>query len=538
MKPLTVSAALTALCCLGTAGAQDLAAYTKFGQQLEAAAAGAGQNPVVTLKQLDDAQESLNKLLPTITNRQLATGLRNTFNAVRAAQGRTPAELRAQVELERGLMRRALYDQSMALLAQSPTNGTAQLSLLAREFGLDAAPLSADLKAGKLNLVAWKLQRAAIRKLSSALNEVQPAQTGASYLNLARAASWFTVVQEAGHAQQPPLEAAQFGQALAHLSAGETAELRTSLQTLRQGVSALNRSLAVPPSSSSGGTGGKSSRSSKSPSEVVTQPPVSLPPTNQGTPPPPATASLPAGKGLEATYTSLGRALTASGHADLPTARAELARAAQALAGAPATLRNTGGYSTLVGHIQNMSKRSALRPGDVQALLAELGTLEDRSAGRAVSALDGAALGSAAILGGGLRVFLALLIALGCAAPLYLLNLAFGGRNPFWRAISAALALLLLPAFLDGLFGVLGWLGDVLNVPFLRALLNFTPNQSAFGVPWHMLMTALALGLATYGFRGLCMQFGLLGGKKTSRGSRPAPVKAPDQTSFDWDEEV
>lgn len=518
------------LALAGSGSAQNLEAYRTLAGQLDAAAAGAGQDALSTLKRLDAAQVALDSLKPTLSNAKTGAALQDTMNAVRAAQARTPVELRAQVQLARGLMRKALYDQTMKLLATSPANSAEHLTLLSRELGVDPAGTNANLKAGKLNVVAWQLQKSAAAKLGAALAGVQAQQSGASYLNLARAAGWFTVVQDTARSVDPPLTTEQFSGALAALAGGQLTELRGSLRSLKAGVAALNAALARPDSARAG---------SGTAPPVVTTPPVTKqpqPPAASSTPP----AALAGVPGAAATYAGLGRALNAATQGNLPAARAELTRALAALAAAPASLRNTSGYDSLVRHITTLSQRQALRPADVQALMGELGALEARQAGQPQRAATTLATGSAFMLGGGLRAVLALLIALAAAAPLYLLNLAFGGKNPSWRAISAALVLLLLPALADGLFGFLGWLGDVLNMPLLRSLLFLTPGQSAFGVPLRLLTTALALGLATYGFRGLCIQFGLLGGPARPKGSaRPTVTKPgqPDQTSLDWDEE-
>lgn len=531
-RPITLLF-LTAGLLASVGHAQNLAAYKTLASQLDAAAQNTGKDPLTTLKNLDAASAALDQLAPTLNNPKLVGGLRDALNGARAAQSRTPTELQAQVALARGLMRKALYDQTVSVLATSPANGMDRLNLLASELGVSPQAVSADAKAGKLNLVTWRLQKAAAAKVSAALNGVEAKQTPTSYLNLARATGWFTVVQESGRALSPSLDVPQFQQALTHLATGNTAELKTSLATLKSGVTSLNASLASAPSAVV-----------SQPAQGSTQqPPVvvgsgTTPKTTPAQPPASSTPVVPAtGAGLGAAYAALGHALTAAGHADMEAARTALSTVPDALAAAPSTLRSAAGYDTLISHVQSMATRKGLRPSDVQALIAELGALEKRAAGEATSTLDNLSGSSARSLGGGLRAILALLIALACAAPLYLLNLAFGGRNPFWRAISVALGLLLLPAFLEGVFGFLGWLGDLINVPFLRSLTNMTLSQGAYAFPWHGLLYVAAIALATYGFRGLCEQFGLLGTKPVKKVKTETATSA-NHTSFDWDEEV
>lgn len=516
------------------AHAQNLNAYQTLANELDAAEQTAGKNALQTLSHLDAATKALDQLAPTITNPKLAGGLRDALDAARAAQSRTPAELQAQVILMRGLMRKALYDQTVTALATSPANGMERLNVLAKELGADAQALSADAKEGKLNLVAWRLQKTAAAKVSAALNGVEAKQTPTSYLNLARATSWFTVVQEAGRALNPSLDVPEFQRALTQLAAGNTAELGHSLTTLKTGVKNLNASLATVPTAVTTRT----TTQNLTPVVVNGQKPASnntsAPKVNN------AAAGTSTAGGVGTAYAALGRALTASGHADMETARTELSLVPSALASAPSALRSAAGYDAFISHVQGMANRKGLRPTDVQALIAELGSLEQKAKGQTTSTLDSLSGASARSFGGGLRAILALLVALACAAPLYLLNLAFGGRNPFWRAISIALGLLLLPAFLEGVFGFLGWIGDLVNVPFLRSLTNLTLLQGAYAFPWQGLLYIAAIALATYGFRGLCEQFGLLGGRPAKKVNREAVATAqnPTQTSFDWDEEV
>lgn len=532
------------LSLLGTASAQDLGAYRTLAGELDAAASGAGRDAIATLKRLDAAQAALDKLKPTLGS-QVATGLQDTVNAVRAAQARTPEELQAQVHLARGQMRKALYDQTLALLSSAPGNGTAQVELLAREFGLEAQALLPDARAGRLNVVAWQLQRNAANKLNLALNNVPAEQSGTAYLRLARAASWYPVLQETGKHVSPPLEAGQFTQALGQVASGDVAGLKRSLTQIRAGAQAVTTLLKTAPSTGEAVAQNPAEKAEKVPpvapsnggnAEVVPAGQGNVGDTRSGG----ATTLKPSAASTAQVYASLGRALVAAGQSDLVQARTELRQSSLALEATPASIRSRGGYDSLARHLQELSTRQVLKPMDVQAVMAEWTALEQN---RPMRLLESVALGSSRLLGGPVHSLLALLLALSCAIPLYLLHLAFGRQNPYWRAISAALVLLLLPALTDGIFGALGWLGETLNMPMLTGLLSLTPGQSALGWPVRLLVTALAVGLATYGFRGLCEQFGLLSGQRPrsaarvqdtpESGSRDAKV-----TSFDWDEEV
>jgi hypothetical protein len=125
-----------------------------------------------------------------------------------------------------------------------------------------------------------------------------------------------------------------------------------------------------------------------------------------------------------------------------------------------------------------------------------------------------------------------LLLGVFAIYPLYLLNLAFGGRNPYWRAISVAFVLLLLPVMTEGLASLGVLLADVTGVSALGAFASVSLMQGGLGgVAW--LLTLLAgLSLATWGFRGICTQFGLLG-----RGRAPAEAQV-QKAAVEWDDEL
>ena len=198
-------------------------------------------------------------------------------------------------------------------------------------------------------------------------------------------------------------------------------------------------------------------------------------------------------------------------------------------------LSSTDGYDAALLDLSALQGRTGLRPGDVQAMTAELGSLENRANALPTSALDSASA-TVSHLPPPLWALLFLIVGLLAVYPLYLLNLAFGGRNSYWKAIAASLLLLFLPVMLEGVGGVLGYLGDLTGVGALRALGNLSLHQGAWGLPIWLLLAAAAVGLSSYGFRGLCRQFGLLGG---SSGSSPNPTRAePTQTALDWDEEL
>jgi hypothetical protein len=111
---------------------------------------------------------------------------------------------------------------------------------------------------------------------------------------------------------------------------------------------------------------------------------------------------------------------------------------------------------------------------------------------------------------GTLRGILFFVAALLFCYAIYLLNLAFGGKNPYWRYIGISMVLLFIPPLLEGL----AWLGSVLSqtagLTFFDALSSLSVLQNTLAqMAWAVLMIAAA-AFATAGFRGIATQFGLI----------------------------
>ncbi|WP_425146891.1 hypothetical protein [Deinococcus sp.] len=530
---------------LGSAQAQDLGAYRSMAAALERAVADRPNDRAVSLADLDAASQAYAKLRPGIKSGLLTGGIDRALDAARAALSRTPADLEAQVVQARSLMRKALHDQTLSLINANPQSAAVQSGLLANEFGLPDAERAAFLKTvaqGQADRAARLLRSAAARKVQASLagavtpqNDAQRAQT---YLALARATGWFTVVQDAPDTGGLKLD--QLKAALTQLTATPSAPgLSDTLGTLKREAAAFVRV-------SSG-----AASSAQVPQAPVTQAPATQNPATQvpatqnpatqtpASPNPAAqnpaaqnpAASPPAARSTDAVYAELGRALTAAAHSDAPGARAALGQASRLLGNSP--LSSLDGFATFASDLGALQGRSGLRASDVQALIAELAQFDPAQGVKTSSALDGASAAVSRSLGAPAMPLLFLLVGLLAIYPLYLLNLAFGGRNAYWRAIAAALVLLFLPALLEGLSGTLLYLGDLSGLGALRSLGNLSLHQGAWGLPVWWLLTALAVGLASYGFRGLCRQFGLLGVKRSNPASRD-----PGQSALDWDEEV
>ena len=551
-SPRLVMGTLSLTLLLGTAGAQNLGAYRSMAAALDRAVADRPTDKAASLSDLDAATAAYTTLKPDLHSSLLVGGIDRSLDAARAALSRTPADLEGQVVQIRGLMRKLLHDQTLTLIAAAPQSAGVQAGVLATEFGLSGQRRADFLKVvaqGQPDQAARLLRQAAARKVQASLvNAAAPqnaAQRTQTYLALARATGWFTVVQDAP--DTGGLQLTQFNTALRQLTATPPdPALGGTLSSLQREAAAFVRASAR--------TAGTSTPVSPAPTQPATNPSVATQPvpttsaaTQPATQPPTIPAATPSTtpattspavsastvQGSAATdgaYAALARALSAAGHADTQAANSELNRAGQLLARSP--LSRSSGYAALVSDLSALQSRSGLRASDVQAVIAELSGLETPAR---ASALDATSASVSRGLGAPVMPLLFLLVGLLAVYPLYLLNLAFGGRNAYWRTIAAALVLLFLPALLEGLSGTLLYLGDVSGVGALRSLGNLSLHQGAWGQPVWLVLFALSVLLASYGFRGLCRQFGLLGAD--SRRDRKAS-REPQKSALDWDEET
>ena len=536
-------ALLTLALVTGGASAQDLAAYRSVTAALDASVRARASNPQAALTALTNAETAFTRFETSLGTGKgvLQQGFRDTLRNARIANARASVDLEAQVLQARALMRKMLYDATFTSLSRGAANAPANAGLLASEFGLTGetrAAVVSRARASNDEAVRVQLLRAAAARINSALGGASGTQPREAYLNLARATGWFTVVQDEPEANASGLRLPAFVTALTQLTTNDTAAFAGSVTQLRSGVQRFVQTAAtadVPANTAAAPT-----TPTPAPADPVTPAPVGVTPApaEPATPAPAAPNTAPATArstgGVEAVYAALGRALAASGHADNATAKDALAQADAALQRVPATVRNAGGYAGLVADVQGAQGRAGLRPTDVRALIANLANVEAQASGAPVSVMDRVSSAVTNVWGGPLRTLFFLALAALAFYPLYLLNLAFGGRNTYWRAIGAALLLLLLPTLLEGIANLGVLLGDLTGVGALRSLGNLSMMQSPLWSPIWAVSVAAAIGLAIYGFRGLCVQFGLLGASRQQDDVRPTETQA----AVEWDEEL
>jgi hypothetical protein len=132
-----------------------------------------------------------------------------------------------------------------------------------------------------------------------------------------------------------------------------------------------------------------------------------------------------------------------------------------------------------------------------------------------------------------LRGALFLIVGLAFFYPIYLLNLAFGGRNPFWRYIGIAMVLLFIPAILEGVSWLFSMLASLTGVQALGAIGAFSILQNPIAqIVWVLTLIATVV-FSTLGFRGIAEQFGLLSAKTNNTVMNDTSFDTSFDTGFD-----
>ena len=201
----------------------------------------------------------------------------------------------------------------------------------------------------------------------------------------------------------------------------------------------------------------------------------------------------------------------------------------------------------IVGYFDQLIGGVGLRTSDVNLLLGLLLEAEDQVLGENFFAQGPVNLAFSierATFGLPRAIFF---IILGVLAffPLYLLYLAFGGRNIYWRLLGLAFLFLLLPAIIEGL----AYFGDIMGqyggVHALHRLSAASIMQNILAQTTWSILVFLVVVFAAWGLRGIAIQFGLIHDRRQSSttmqtDSGPTSERNPTLTSetiVEWDEE-
>lgn len=591
------AALAAALLLVPTAVAQgsgaDLATgYRAVSGALESARLRLAADPQGARAQVEIARNGLRALAPAIRSQRLNDGAKAALDAAATAVQRgSAADLVAQSTQVRSVLQRALYDSLFAELAA----GRAELArrratALASAVGLPVAGRE-RLVAAAGGLDADRARAEIETHLAAAMRNAlgrardQAADRPTAFQSAVRASGAFLVVQDSPRAGDLSVRA--FSDALALLAKGDAAGFRASVDGLlaatdRFAAAARATLVALP---AAGGPPAAAPAAS-APARTASAPARAADPAAVPSSPsvPAAPAPAPAAEALRASLVRagvpaaaagrlaaslssqgfasvdvaldrvrarLGEALALAQNARIPAARERLdaARATFGTAVRPVVEAVDPALAARAARAFDAtgSGVSGLRAADLGVLLGEVQAAAERLTGAAgPGGLQGAAAAVQPAWAGLLRGPVFLIVALLFAYPMYLMNLAFGGRNPFWRYIGIAMVLLFVAPFLEGA----AWLGSVLAQGTGVVWFDTWANLSVLSSPlaqlvWAVLLAA-TLVFATAGFRGIAMQFGLIRSRNqpagTATGLEPARAGAstgekPAETIVEWDEE-
>lgn len=183
-----------------------------------------------------------------------------------------------------------------------------------------------------------------------------------------------------------------------------------------------------------------------------------------------------------------------------------------------------------------LDEAPALRSSDASLLSSGLQAVSERLRGRTVATAHRLADGAAGLWPGWIRPVVMIVLALLALLPLRLLGLAFGGGNPNWRLVGTALFLLVAPVLVEGVIALAALAADPLGLPGLAGWTMASVFASDLTqMVWAAVML-IAITLASIGFYGICVQFGVLG-RRRAAAAAPSGVRTRDDTLVDWDDD-
>jgi len=521
-----------------------LEGYSQVVEALDRAVVAQPGDPASSLDRLDQASNLYRSFASEVSSPVLSQGISAALLRARQAVTRSSTDLAAQVGLVRGLLRRSLQDELLDATEGRTPLAPQLAATLASDLGLDPAGrtrLLAFVKAGDAEGTRKIVQRYAATKMTASLDAANSPDKNRAYLGMAGASSWFMSVQ--GSPEAANLSTDSFNTALGELTKGNRAAFESQKADLRSSstglASALTSSAAPNPSSAT------------QPQTPVVVPvtPDATPTANPATPTPGAQPS--ALSSADRVYPPLVRALAAASSTDVTAARSLLLEAQQAFeSGLGKSLEATdpSARSRILDRfkaLENPSSSVGMRPMDLQNLMSDISSADSATQAKtAVPSSLNSAVGG--VWQGWLRSLLFIVIAGLAFLPLRYLNLAFGGRNRYWRYIGVAMVLLFVPALLEGLAHLGSVLAEVSGVRFFDSLSNLSMLQnSTMQFLWALTLLA-AVGFAIAGFRGICIQFGLIRVKGQNFTTTQLDTNATTtggtnansgKNTFEWDEE-
>jgi hypothetical protein len=590
-----------------------ISGYRSITTSLNGARSALTADPAGALSRIESALNTFRGLASQLRSQQLIDGATQALNNAKLAIGRRSLpDLIAQVTQVTSVLQRALYDRYFTELSSGRTNSAVRYASTLGEALSMPQSARAGLRQATVDNNATKarsiLENRVAEQMIATLRRARDTRDRAqAFQSAVRSYGSFLIVQDSPRVGD--LTVGEFSGAIQALTTGDTATFRSTTTSLLDKVSAFGRRARGMAASAPSPTSPAASPAAPKPTPPATpnpaptvqaQPPAT-PPAVQATPKPqPAPPAVVQPQAVAASslslssesarreliqagvnneqagtlaadlasqgYTSL-KAVTdalyvqlaqaqariqdsrvSDGRADLEAARNLFNKAVQ-----PALEVVQPALSARVAGMLDASlSGTGLRSADFGVLMGEVDAVRQAFSAQGQSGLQ-ALMASIQPFWLNLRGLLLLVVGLTIWYPIYLLTLAFGGRNPYWRFIMIAMILLFVPPILEGF----GWLGSIISQLTGLTVLDWLSVLSILHSPIAQIIWVLTLLLtvifATMGFYGIAQQFGLIrtrqqaapamAAMETTAPSRTSNVRNPtepgnqDKTVVEWDEE-
>jgi hypothetical protein len=593
--------------------------YRSIAGSLNVARASLATDPAGSLSRVEAAQNTFRGLSSQLRSQQLIEGATQAFSSAKTSIGqRSVPNLTAQITQVTSILHRALYDRYFTELASArAASAKRYATALGSVLGLQKAAQVSLNQATTANNAARArsiLENRVAEQIVASLRLAQAPDRAAAFQNAVRAAGSFLIVQDSPRVGD--MAVGEFTGAIQALAAGDTATFRSitsSLIVKTNAFASRARSMAgavalAPNPAPAIAAPVKPATKAVAPAvkpaakPVAAQPapaaaqaaPVQAAPVQAAPVIKPQAAQAVVAPALgskardELIKAGVNREDAATIAADLASQGYDSLQGATdalyvQLAEAQAHIQD-GRNSDAKGYVEaakmvfnralqhpldvvnpDLSARAArlfeasaggssLRSVDISTLMTETDAIRGAFNGQTSSGLQGV-IAAVQPLWLQLRGGLFLVISLVFAYPIYLLTLAFGGRNPYWRYIMIAMILLFIPPLLEGL----SWLGSLLaqatGLNMFDGLSSLSILQNPLAQIVWALMLLLTVIFSTMGFYGIAQQFGLIrtrseaapamtamettpaGGRMTGVARHPTDPGLSDKTVVEWDEE-
>ena len=557
MSTLFRSLALGIALCLPVAAAQNdlISAYRSIQASLETARTSLRTDPARALAKVQASENTFRRVSGQLSS-TLSRGANSALkNAQLAVSRSSSADFGAQSGQIKAILERGMFETYFEVFANTAQAGRYAVALggALKLSAATQADLSASTRNGNQTRARAILESAIAQIISNALTSARDnaGNRAVAFSGISRAANHFLIVQDSPRIGE--ISVASFSSAIAALTSNDTAGFQQAVSSLSSQIRGFaQRSRALSASTPYTKPSVKPSASSNKPSpSPATQPAVS-PPVNTVASPNAATiraALIKAGVGAAKAeqlardlanqgYTSLGAALDRVSvklssalskiqDANIPDGRAAISDAKNTFDSSLRAVVEAAdpALATRVSRVFDATEAAAgVRPVDITVLLGEIDAIRDWSEGKPMSGLQAVVATVQPVWMGYLRGGLFLIVALLFAYPIYLLRLAFGGRNPYWRYIGIAMVLLFIPPLIEGL----AWLGSFIaqgtGLRFLDGLTSLSVLQNPLAQIAWVVILFLTVGFATAGFRGIAAQFGLIRTRAQGAATPPASM--------------